>query len=85
MDCLKIMVVRIEDREGAAVQVQKLLTEFGCSIRTRLGIHDEGENNTCSPSGVLILQLCAEAAQAMELEAKLGKLDGVKAKLIDFN
>jgi hypothetical protein len=79
------MVVRVEERTSAAVEVQKLLTEFGCSIRMRLGLHDQGENNTCSPSGVLLLQLCCEAKDAKELEEKLGKIDGVKAQLVNFD
>ena len=45
MNCLQIMAVRVDKRETTAVEVQKVLTEYGCSIRTRLGLHDQPAGN----------------------------------------
>ncbi|MDL2298291.1 hypothetical protein LJC40_03960 [Synergistaceae bacterium OttesenSCG-928-D05] len=84
MNCFLIMAVRLEQRNETAVAVQKVLTEFGCAIRTRLGLHDQAPDNTCSPSGLLILQLCCEEAEAQKLEAALQKIDGVRAKLVNL-
>jgi hypothetical protein len=84
MSCLQILAVRVEQREEAAVNVQKILTEYGCSIRTRLGLHDQASDNTCSPSGILLLQLCCDKKTSQELEKKLAAVAGVKAKLIDL-
>ncbi|NLX85296.1 MAG: hypothetical protein GXZ00_06740, partial [Synergistaceae bacterium] len=66
------------------VQVQKILTEYGCSIKTRLGLHDQAEDNACSPSGILILQLACGDNVAEELNKKLNAISGVKAKLINL-
>ncbi|MCE5201000.1 MAG: hypothetical protein LLF78_00595 [Synergistaceae bacterium] len=85
MNCFQIMVVRVAQREQTAIDVQKVLTEFGCSIRTRLGLHDQNDDNTCSPSGILILQLCCGENTAKELEGKLNVLPGVKAKLVSMD
>lgn len=84
MNCFQIMAVRIEQREATAVQVQKILTDYGCSIRTRLGLHDQTNDNTCSPSGILILQLACEESVAAELESKLNAVQGVKVKLVNL-
>ena len=84
MNCLQIMAVRVAQREATAVAVQKILTDFGCSIRTRLGLHDQ-EENACSPHGLLILQLSSDAATSAELERRLNAIEGVKAKLVDLS
>jgi hypothetical protein len=85
MSCFTIMAVRLEQRNETAVEVQKILTEHGCAIQTRLGLHDQGPDNTCMPSGILILQLCCDEKEAKELQAKLNKVAGVKAKYMDLN
>jgi len=72
MNCFQIMAVKIEQRETTAVEVQKILTEYGCHI------------NTCSPSGILILQLCCGEDLAEELNKKLNEVHGVKAKLVNL-
>lgn len=85
MNCYQIMAVRITDRGKSAVDVQKILTEYGCSVMTRLGLHDQSVPGTCSPAGLLVLQLCSDAETSKELERKLNALDGVKAQLVDLS
>ena len=85
MNCYQIMAVRIFDRSKSAVDVQKVLTEYGCSILTRLGLHDQSAPGTCSPSGLLVLQLCGSSEESKELEKKLNAIDGVKARLADLS
>jgi len=74
-----IMAILVGKREKAAVEVQKLLTEFGCYIKTRLGLH-EGAGESCSPSGLIILELVGSESKHQELCQKLNFIDGVKAK-----
>ncbi len=85
MNCYQIMAVRISDRSKSAVEVQKVLTDHGCSILTRLGLHDQSAPGTCSPSGLLVLQLCSCSDESKDLERKLNMLDGVKARLVDLS
>ncbi len=79
MNCFQIMAVKVEQRDTAAVEVQKILTEYGCSIRTRLGLHDQADDKTCSPSGTyppagLRRRNCGR------LNKKLMPFSGVKGK-----
>lgn len=83
-NCNRIMVIRIQDREEAAVKVQEILTEHGCEIRMRLGLHDINDSCVCSPCGTLILQLCGTADEGLAVEAALTKIPGVKAKFVDL-
>lgn len=82
--CRTVMIVLLKQRSESAVKVQELLTEYGCSIRTRLGLH-EVEENSCSDEGLIILQLCAPDEMVHELEKKLNSLERVKAKTVTLS
>jgi hypothetical protein len=74
-----IMVINL--RHQSAVNAQKILTEWGCLIKTRLGLHDTvGEN--CSETGTLFLELVGEKVKQEEMARKLNVLPGVNAQLI---
>lgn len=85
MDCSLIMGVRLENRSKSAVDVQEILTEYGCCIRTRLGLHDQEESCVCSPAGLMLLQLCCGEEKARDLETALLGVEGVRAKLINLS
>lgn len=65
-----ILLILIGQRKQAAVQVQNVLTGWGCMIKTRLGIHD-GVMENCSEHGLLILELAGERKKWMSLREKL--------------
>lgn len=77
------MAILISRRSKNAVQVQGLLTEFGCIIKTRLGLHD-GVGDKCSDDGLIILELVGEKPVQKELSEKLKALDGIAVELIDL-
>lgn len=83
-DVKTVMVVLIENRKETTEQVQKILTGWGCIIKTRLGIHD-GVLDDCSDNGLLILELVGTAQQDEEFSRKLNLLKGVKAKYITLS
>jgi len=78
-----ILAVLISKRKDAAVNVQKILTGWGCIIKTRLGIHD-GVLENCSDEGTLILELVGKEEDKSELTRKLSLLRGVTAKRVDL-
>ena len=79
MEC-NIMVVKIGKRRHKSPEVQEVLSKYGCSIKTRLGLHEAGD--FCSEEGVLILQLTGEKHEMLELERSLNDLESVKAKMV---
>lgn len=81
MDC-NIMVIKIGSRRTKAPEVQEVLTKFGCTIKTRLGLHEAGD--VCSEEGILILQLVGEKEEMFGLEKALNQMDGVKAKIVNL-
>lgn len=79
-----VMLIKISPRNTLAPKVQELLTNYGCSIKTRLGIH-EATSNICSQSGLIILDLLRDnLKETEELKDKLNSLEGVSAKLVEI-
>ena len=78
-----IMIIQMKSRSRHAVAVQEILTQFGCLIKTRLGIHD-GVGNSCSDSGLIILELVGSMAKQKKLAMALNRLAGVKTKRMEL-
>lgn len=79
-----VLLVLIGKRKESAVEVQKVLTAWGCLIKTRLGIHD-GILDNCSDSGLLILELYGTKEQKDEVARKIELIQGVSSQLVDLN
>jgi hypothetical protein len=84
MDKHIILAVHVTERLKNAPQVQICLTEYGCNIKTRLGLHEAGKDQ-CSPNGLLILEMVGEDARINQLEKKLKAIEGIEVKKIVFD
>ena len=78
-----ILGVHITDRIKHVKMVQELLTQYGCNIKTRLGLH-EVDGNSCSPNGLLVLELVGDEGKCGELASKLNAVEGVEVKQMVF-
>ena len=78
-----ILGVHITDRLTEATEVQKVFTEHGCNIKTRIGLHDVSEN-VCSPSGVVLLEFFGSTEEAEAMSARLAAIDGVHVQTMVF-
>ena len=79
-----ILIVLIGDRKDAAITIQKILTDWGCTIKTRLGLHD-GVLDNCTNSGLLILDIVGDKNKNEEMTRKLNLVKGVKAQLVNLS
>ena len=79
-----ILGIRISDRVTKASLIQPVLTKFGCTIRTRLGLHDVTDD-FCSPTGMILLELTGDPSEYIKLENELLKIDGLEVKKMVFN
>jgi hypothetical protein len=79
MEC-NIMIIKIGERRKKSPEVQEVLSKFGCSIKTRLGLHEAGD--VCSEEGVLVLQLTGDKNEMIALEKALNDMESVKAKMV---
>lgn len=83
-NCSIIMAILQENRIETAVKVQDILTEYGCHIRIRLGLH-EANVSSCARDGLILLQLCADKALITEIEQKLQAVPNVKVKYMSLD
>lgn len=79
----KILAVHLTDRVTEAVDVQKVFTEYGCNIKTRVGLHDV-DADVCSPSGVVLIEFFGSDADAGAMMTKLDAVDGVHVQKMVF-
>lgn len=78
-----ILLILITNRKESVEKVQKVLTGWGCYIKTRLGIHD-GVLDNCSDQGLIFLELVGEVAKHEELLRKLKLIKGIDVKLVSL-
>lgn len=76
-----IVGIHITDRVKDAVNVQKVLTEYGSHIKTRLGLHDLDYK---TPSGLLLVEMVGQDAEIQTFVAKLEAVAGVDVKTMIF-
>jgi hypothetical protein len=78
-----VLGIHITDRLQHAVDVQKLLTEYGRCIKTRLGLH-EVSDEACGPNGLLLLEMVGGEAESQELASRLNAIEGVEVQKMVF-
>ncbi len=55
-----IIGVALENRLETALEFQKIVTNFGCEIRTRIGLHPSKEQ-VCLNRGIVLLEVDGDA------------------------
>lgn len=78
-----ILGVQVTNRINNALEVQEILTKFGCNIKTRLGLH-EVTDAVCSTIGLLILEMYGDIKQIKEMENQLKAVHGIVVKKMVF-
>jgi len=80
---IRIIGIYVSNRLEASKQIQATLTKFGCSIKTRLGLHEVVDDH-CSTSGLILLELTGDQGEALKLENELLKIQGVQLEKMIF-
>lgn len=83
MENVRILGILVPDRLKEANEIQSILTEFGCNIKTRLGLH-EVSDDSCSKNGLIILELKGDKTDWDKLLDKLNKVKGITVKSMSF-
>ena len=78
---VEILGLLVERNQEVISSIQKILTAYGCNIRTRLGVNELffGE-----PAGLIILELKGDARQRLLLEKDLKSLKQVHVRSMVF-
>lgn len=68
-----IIGVAIENRIEEAVKFQQVITQYGCTIRTRIGLHNIGEYK-CVNYGIILLEVTDRINEIYDALAKYWKV-----------
>lgn len=79
-----IFGIHINDRVHEIPGVQEILSEYGCHIKTRLGLHHVDEK-FCSPRGLILLEMYGDETPCHEMAEKLAAIDGVEVQKMAFD
>ena len=81
-----IMGLKIDHRHEDASKIQKVLTDNGCIIKTRLGLHKATDDRSvCNEDGLILLEFILDAEKEVaEMEAQLAQLGGVHVEKMVF-
>jgi len=82
MDKHIILGIHITNRLKKASEVQQLLSEYGCNIKTRLGLHEV--QNVCSQNGIVLLEMYGEDQVCFDLADKLAAIEGIEVQKMVF-
>ncbi|MBR6099266.1 hypothetical protein IKP85_05920 [bacterium] len=64
-----IMGILLENRKEEAAKFQEILTEYGCNIRTRVGLHPIGEYK-CINNGIILLEVVSNINEIYDILSK---------------
>lgn len=84
MTKVRIIGLNVGNRESTARLVQKALTTFGCSIRTRLGLHNPADEQS-SQGGLILLELVGNENEWDKLEQELKEIPELEIHKMDFH
>lgn len=76
-----IIGIKLPNKEENAVELQKILTEFNCIIKMRIGIN----NSTifCSSNGIILLQIESKE-NALNVEKAVLEIDNIELQRMIF-
>jgi hypothetical protein len=80
----RILGILIKHRQQNILLVQDILSKFGCSIRTRLGINISHEYKV-SDAGLILLELTGDIKEMDKLEDALSDLHEVQVNKMVFD
>ncbi len=72
-----IMALRVNNRRVKAQAIQNVLTEYGCVVKVRLGLHETADE--CSDEGLIMIQLQGGKDEHKVMEEALNNIEGLKA------
>lgn len=79
-----IVGVHVTDRLQNILEVQKIFTDYGQYIKTRLGLHELDDPEIKAPKGLIILEMSCPDSVCEEMTAKLDALGGIECQRMIF-
>ncbi len=78
-----ILGAELTNRIAAASKFQETISAYGCNIKTRIGLHNVGDNY-CSGGGLILLEMFGDENTINEMEQKIRNIEGVEVQKMVF-
>ena len=72
-----IIGIELENRQENAIKLQEILSKYGCSIKTRIGLHDMGEYK-CLNYGIVLIEVIDKVNEIYDELDKYWKIQIMK-------
>lgn len=83
MDRHIILGIHLTNRMQKATELQTVFSEFGCNIKTRLGLH-QVDHDACSPNGLVLIEFFGDDETLARMEAALNAVAGLQVQKMVF-
>ena len=83
MDKRIILGIQLTNRMNDAPSFQEVITQFGCNIKTRIGLHN-ADGSICSGAGLILLEMFGDEDRINQLEDILRHTEGIKVQKMVF-
>ena len=80
---VRIIGIYVSDRVREVARIQPILTKYGCTIRTRLGLHTIDQDYAID-TGLILLELSGDADECLRLENELLAIDQLEVQKMVF-
>ena len=77
-----IIGIKLSNRSEKSQQLQDILSDYGCIIRTRIGLHDV-DCGKCGENGIILLEVINDEL-VPELQKKLCSIDCIEIQQMVF-
>jgi hypothetical protein len=79
-----VIGVKVAQFAKSSNLVQDIFRDHGCSIRTRIGLHDVNDG-VCDPKGIILIEFIGDVAEQKKFVAALTAVEGVIVKTMAFD
>jgi hypothetical protein len=76
--------IKLKHRMKNSLGLQEVLTEFGCNVKTRIGLHHVTDG-VCSPDGIILLEVIGDDSTIESFEAKIKAISGAELQKMSFS
>ncbi|MEI6747717.1 MAG: hypothetical protein ACOYMF_08835 [Bacteroidales bacterium] len=80
---IRVLGIYINNRVNNALAIQQILSKYGCSIRTRLGLHEVIDEYSIE-GGLILLELIGDRDEWLKLENELLAIENLDVQKMDF-
>ncbi|MFH0702304.1 MAG: hypothetical protein V2B14_02040 [bacterium] len=79
-----ILGILLANRVDEASKFQEIITKYGCNIKTRIGLHNTG-NNKCSSEGIILLEIIGDDNDIENLENEIKTIINAQVQKMVFS